>query len=178
MGPLGPLGAPLGPQGAPWGPMGPATSPFRCCRAQEMKSIFGTWSLDFGVQNGETKNWIQGLGTPQRDLGRNSVQDPGPGVPNGGMVTHLAAKRCDLGCLGGPGPSSTPWTGGRATGGHTNSDPTGLHPPPRNLGGSAPQTPREAPRAQGPPGRPRPGRRRRGGWPGGPGPMGPWALGP
>ena len=35
IGPLGPLGAPWGPMGPHGTSMGPATSPFRCCRAQE-----------------------------------------------------------------------------------------------------------------------------------------------
>ena len=52
---------------------------------------------------------IQGLGPPRQDPGRNSAQDPGPGVPNGGMATHLGANMLDLGSLGVPGPASTPF---------------------------------------------------------------------
>ena len=51
---------------------------------------------------------IQGLGSPRRDPGRNSAQNPGPDVPNGGMATHLATKRLDLGSLGLPAPARTP----------------------------------------------------------------------
>ena len=51
---------------------------------------------------------IQAPGPPRRDPGRNSAPDPGFKVPNGGMATHLVAKRCDLGSLGVPGPASTP----------------------------------------------------------------------
>ena len=36
------------------------------------------------------------------------MPDPGFKVPNGGMATHLVAKRCDLVSLGVPGPASTP----------------------------------------------------------------------
>ena len=36
------------------------------------------------------------------------MPDPGFKIPNGGMATHLVAKRCDLGSLGVPGPASTP----------------------------------------------------------------------
>ena len=77
---------------------------------------------------GEKKVWIQAPGPPRRDPGRNSASDPGLKIPNGGMATHLVAKRCDLGSLGVPGPASTP-CGWRAAGGRANSDPTGVHPP-------------------------------------------------
>ena len=44
------------------------------------------------------------------------MPDPGFKIPNGGMATHLVAKRCDLGSLGVPGPASTPLgRRGRAT---------------------------------------------------------------
>ena len=36
------------------------------------------------------------------------MPDPGFKIPNGGMATHLVAKKCDLGSLGVPGPASTP----------------------------------------------------------------------
>ena len=39
---------------------------------------------------------------------RNSVQKAVPGVPYGGMATHLVPKRCDLGSLGVAGRASTP----------------------------------------------------------------------
>merc|ERR1712162_20524 len=85
----------------------------------------------FGAQNGRNKMLgFRPRDTPRRDLGRNSVPDPGFKVPNGGMATHLVAKRCDLGSLGVPGPASTPGrVGGRGAGGHANSDPTGVYPP-------------------------------------------------
>ena len=60
---------------------------------------------------GEQKIGIQAPGPPRRDPGRNSAQDPSPGVPNGGMANYLGAKRCDLGPLGVLGPASTPWAG-------------------------------------------------------------------
>ena len=54
---------------------------------------------------GERKVGIQGPGPLRRDLGRNSAQDPGLHIPNGGMATHLVAKRCDSwALLGSPGP--------------------------------------------------------------------------
>ena len=51
---------------------------------------------------------IEGVGPIWRDPRRNSVQKAVPGVPYGGMATHLVTKRCDLGSLGVPGPASTP----------------------------------------------------------------------
>ena len=63
---------------------------------------------NLGPKIGEKKVGIQAPGPPRRDPGRNSVPDPGFKVPNGGMATHLVAKRCDLGSLGVPGPASTP----------------------------------------------------------------------
>ena len=63
----------------------------------------------FRSNMGENKVGIQAPGPPRRDPGRNSVPDPGCKVPNGGMATHLVAKRCDLGSLGVPGPARTPW---------------------------------------------------------------------
>merc|ERR1711903_393722 len=68
------------------------------------KSTFG----HLGVQDRRKKVGIQAPGPPRRDPGRNSVSDPGFKVSNGGMATHLVAKRCDLGSLGVPGPASTP----------------------------------------------------------------------
>ena len=69
-----------------------------------------------GSKIGANKVGIQAPGPPRRDPGRNSVPDPGFKVPNGGMATHLVAKRCDLGSLGVPGPASTPLgRRGRAT---------------------------------------------------------------
>ena len=70
---------------------------------------------------------FEGVGPIWRDPRRNSVQKAVPGVPYGGMATHLVTKRCDFGSLGVPGPASTPrlgpggvlggsW-GGRAAGG-------------------------------------------------------------
>ena len=61
-----------------------------------------------GSKMGEKKAGVQAPGPPRRDPGRNSAPDPGFKVPNGGMATHLVAKRCDLGSLGVPGPASTP----------------------------------------------------------------------
>ena len=51
---------------------------------------------------------IEGVGPIWRVPERNSVQKAVPGVPYGGMATHLVPKRCDLGSLGVPGPASTP----------------------------------------------------------------------
>ena len=51
---------------------------------------------------------IEGSGPIWRDPRRNSVQKAVPGVPYGGMATHLVTKRCDFGSLGVPGPASTP----------------------------------------------------------------------
>ena len=51
---------------------------------------------------------FEGVGPIWRDPRRNSVQKAVPGVPYGGMATHLVTKRCDLGSLGVPGPASTP----------------------------------------------------------------------
>ena len=62
----------------------------------------------FGSKISDKKIGIQAPGPPRRDPGRNSEPDPGFKVPNGGMATHLVAKRCDLGSLGVPGPASTP----------------------------------------------------------------------
>ena len=61
-----------------------------------------------GSKIGLKKVVMQALGPPQRDPGRNSASDPGLHVPNGGIATHLVAKRCDLGSLGVLGPASTP----------------------------------------------------------------------
>ena len=43
-----------------------------------------------------------------RDPRRNSVKKAVPGVPYGGMATHLVTKTSDFGCLGVPVPASTP----------------------------------------------------------------------
>ena len=56
----------------------------------------------------KTKVEIEGVGPIWRDPRRNSIQKAVPGVPYGGMATHLVTKRCDLGSLGVPGPASTP----------------------------------------------------------------------
>ena len=48
------------------------------------------------------------MGPIWRDPRRNSVQKAVPGVPHGGMATHLVTKRCDFGALGVQGPASTP----------------------------------------------------------------------
>ena len=67
-----------------------------------------------GVKKWSNKVEIEGLGPIWRDPRRNSVQKAVPGVPYGGMATHLVTKRCDFGSLGVPGPASTPRLGGRA----------------------------------------------------------------
>ena len=60
---------------------------------------------------GQTKLGIWAPGPPRRDPCRNSEPDAGFKVPNGGMATHLVAKRCDLGSLGVLGLASTPGWG-------------------------------------------------------------------
>ena len=62
----------------------------------------------FGPKNGPTKVEFEGVGPIWRDPRRNPVQKAVPGIPYGGMATHLVTKRCDLGCLGVPGQASTP----------------------------------------------------------------------
>ena len=54
----------------------------------------------FGSKNGKKKVEIEGVGPIWRDPRRNSVQKAVPGVPYGGMATHLVTKRCDFGSLG------------------------------------------------------------------------------
>ena len=56
----------------------------------------------------EKKVEIEGVGLSRRDPRRNSVQDAGPDVENGGMATHLVTKRCDLGSVGVPALARTP----------------------------------------------------------------------
>ena len=114
LGPLGPLGVPLGPLG-PRGPPG-APNPLLwvpiISKPGQKINFFA-----FLGKIAEKKGGIQAPGPPRRDPGRNSVPDPSFKVPNGGMATHLVAKRCDLGSLGVPGPARTPcWRagGGRA----------------------------------------------------------------
>ena len=51
---------------------------------------------------------IEGVGPIWRDPRRNSVKKAVPGVPYGGMATHLVTKTSDFGCLGVPVPASTP----------------------------------------------------------------------
>ena len=60
---------------------------------------------------GQKKVEFEGVGPIWRDPRRNSVQKAVPGVPYGGMATHLVTKRCDFGSLGVPGPASTPVSG-------------------------------------------------------------------
>ena len=130
--PKGPLGAPVGPLGPPWAPWAPGAPNPLLWVADKFETLPENRLLGiFGSKIGEKKVGIWAPGPPRRDPGRNSVPDPGFKVPNGGMATHLVAKRCDLGSLGVPGPASTPGRagGGRAAGGHANSDPTGVHPP-------------------------------------------------
>ena len=67
----------------------------------------------FGSKNGQKKVEIEGAGPIWRDPRRNSVQKAVPGVPYGGMATHLVTKRCDFGSLGVPGPACTPLGEGR-----------------------------------------------------------------
>ena len=50
---------------------------------------------------------FEGVGPIWRDPRRNSVQKAVPGVPYGGMATHLVTKRCDFGSLGVLAPAST-----------------------------------------------------------------------
>ena len=51
---------------------------------------------------------IEGSGPIWRDPRRNSVQKAVPGVPYGGMATHLVQILCGLGSVGVPGLASTP----------------------------------------------------------------------
>ena len=51
---------------------------------------------------------MEGVGPLWRDPERNSEQKAVPGVPYGGMATHLVQILCGLGSLGVPGPASTP----------------------------------------------------------------------
>merc|ERR1711995_102279 len=151
MAPLGSLGplkmAPRGPHGRPWAPGAPNPARWvpiisRTCQKSAFLEAYRPHKFEnlpenrlltiFGVKLGETKVGIQAPGPPWRDPGRNSVPDPGFKVPNGGMATHLVAKRCDLGSLGVPGPASTPC--GRAAGGRRAVAPTptplvSTHPP-------------------------------------------------
>ncbi len=55
---------------APWEPMEPATNHVNVVVHKKMESIFRIWTLNLGGQNGGTKNWDVGPGTPQRELGR------------------------------------------------------------------------------------------------------------
>ena len=108
-GPQGPPWAPWGPQGAPWAPLGPwAPNPLRWV-ADKFKTLPKNRLLGiFGSKMGQKKVGIQAPGPPRRDPGRNSAYFAARNVQNGGMATHLVAKRCDLGSLGVPGPASTP----------------------------------------------------------------------
>ena len=83
---------------------------------------------------------IEGSGPIWRDPRRNSVQKAVPGVPYGGMATHLVTKRCDFGSLGVPGPASTPLgpgpslgpgpcAGGRRAVAPTQTPLVSTHPP-------------------------------------------------
>ena len=56
---------------------------------------------------------IEGVGPPRRDPRRNSVQDAGLDVKNGGMATHLVTNWADLESVGVPGLARTPlaWPG-------------------------------------------------------------------
>ena len=56
----------------------------------------------------EKKVEIEGAGLSRRDPRRNSVQDAGPDVKNGGMATHLLPNWGDLGSVGVPAPARTP----------------------------------------------------------------------
>ena len=95
--------------GAQGGPRGPWEKPLKAYRQRKFENLPEMLILAFfGSKMGEKKVGIQAPGPPRRDPGRNSVPDPGFKVPNGGMATHLVAKRCDLGSLGVPGPASTP----------------------------------------------------------------------
>ena len=116
LGPLGPwapwvalAGRPVGPKGPHGGAQGAPGAPnpllwvadkFETLPENRLLGIFGS-------KIGE-KVGIQAPGPPRRDLGRNSVLDPGFKIPHGGVAIHLVAKRCDLGSLGVPGPASTP----------------------------------------------------------------------
>ena len=92
-GPKGSLGAPRGPKGpprSPWGPLGPLGPP---CWGVPVRAVYTGRSK-------MCKNiGILGQG-PARDLGRNSGQDPGSGVPIGSTATHLVAHSEALsGCI-------------------------------------------------------------------------------
>ena len=65
------------------------------------------WAF-LGSKMVQKKVEFEGVGPIWRDPRRNSVQKAVPGVPYGGMATHLVTKRCDFGSLGVPGPASTP----------------------------------------------------------------------
>ena len=120
--PMGAHWAPLGTRGAPWAP-NPLLWVADKIRNRHRKSTFG----DFWVQNKQKKVGIQAPGPPRRDPGRNSEPHAGFKVPNGGMATHLVAKRCDLGSLEVLGPASTPEPP------HSNP-PFILHKPPELVG--------------------------------------------
>ena len=55
--------------------------------------------LYFGFQTGGTKYEIEVVGPPWRAPQRNSAQNPGMDVQNGGMATHLVKNWHDLGIL-------------------------------------------------------------------------------
>ena len=104
-----PLDAPSREPRGPKGPLGPPASPNPLICAQhkfERLPKISIWAF-CGFKMDEQKVGIHGLGPPRRDLGRNSAQDPGLPVPNGGMATYLVAKKCDLGSLGFRGIAST-----------------------------------------------------------------------
>ena len=108
---------PAGPQ-APQGPPGGVFKPPRGCFCQAML-VPTTGSLQgqnmspkiaffhfFYPKMAKKKVEIEGSGPIWRDPRRNSVQKAVPGVPYGGMATHLVIKSCDLESLGVPGPES------------------------------------------------------------------------
>ena len=82
----------------------PTTGSLQGQNMLQKKTFFHFW----GSKNSKKKVEIEGVGPIWRDPRRNSVQKAVPGVPYGGMATHLVTKRCDLGSLGVPGPASTP----------------------------------------------------------------------
>merc|ERR1711965_1124419 len=102
------FGRPLGDlwNGTPWAPWAPNPLLWVADKFETLPEnrLFGILESKTGHQ----KVGIQALGPPRRDPGRNSVPDPGFKMPNGGMATHLVAKRCGLGSLGVPSPASTP----------------------------------------------------------------------
>ena len=81
----------MSPLGHPWVPWGPKSDAMDRAEFREPanKLHFGI----YGVQNAGEQTGIREAESPRRPPGRNSVQNPGPDIPDGGNGDPFGGKK-------------------------------------------------------------------------------------